>query len=240
MRNKIRFFMAALAAVFCFCTFPVAAYAGGGEDIPEEIAVTEATEEPVAETEPNPFTPDGTGTVLDNATDGDGKEFFTITTEAGNIFYLIIDRQRDSDNVYFLNAVTEADLMALAEQSGDTVTSGNTSASTETPESTPEATPEPEVETPAESGGSGGLIFILIAALACGGAGWYFKIYKPKQQAADPDEEFEDEYEDYEDGFDGDGAGDYEDETYDGYSSEDDDGGGFDGDTAEPDSTLEE
>ena len=26
------------------------------------------------------FTPDGTGTVVDNATDEDGKEFYTITT----------------------------------------------------------------------------------------------------------------------------------------------------------------
>ena len=28
----------------------------------------------------------------------------------------MIDKQRDSDNVYFLNAVTETDLLALAEK----------------------------------------------------------------------------------------------------------------------------
>ena len=33
-----------------------------------------------------------------------------------NVFYLIIDKQRDSENVYFLNAVTESDLMALAQK----------------------------------------------------------------------------------------------------------------------------
>ncbi len=49
------------------------------------------------------------------ATDGD-KQFYTITTEAGNVFYLIIDGKRDDNNVYFLNGVTEADLMALAEK----------------------------------------------------------------------------------------------------------------------------
>ena len=56
---------------------------------------------------PKAFTPDGTGTVVDNATDGDGKEFFTVETADGNIFYLIVDRQRNAEHVYFLNAVTE-------------------------------------------------------------------------------------------------------------------------------------
>mgnify|MGYP002908815655 FL=1 len=43
------------------------------------------------------FTPEGTGTVLDEATgEGDDKQFYTITTEGGNVFYLIIDGKRDS------------------------------------------------------------------------------------------------------------------------------------------------
>lgn len=241
MRNNIRFLTAALAAVFCFCCSTMVAYAGGGGDTGEEPVVTETQAEPTAEPEPNPFTPDGTGTVVDNATDSDGKEFFTITTEAGNTFYLIIDRQRNSENVYFLNAVTEADLMALAEKSGEAVTTPAAAeppvASEPAPEPAPEPTPEPE--TPAKSGGSGGLVFILIAAVAAGGAGWYFKVYKPKQQAVDPDEEFEDEYEDgdYEDGFDGDGAND--DEEYEYYPS-DDEGDDPDAGSGEPDYTEEE
>ena len=48
-----------------------------------------------------PFTPPGTGTVVDNASDNDGKEFYTIKTEDGSVFYLIIDRQRNVENVYF-------------------------------------------------------------------------------------------------------------------------------------------
>jgi len=79
------------------------AYAGGGEETPKPVAA------------PNPFTPAGTGTVIDNATDADGKEFYTIMTPSENVFYLIIDRQRETENVYFLNAVTEKDLLALAE-----------------------------------------------------------------------------------------------------------------------------
>jgi len=108
--------LAALCAVFLLMlSFSTVAYAGGGEEIPEETAVTESAVE-----ETNPFTPAGTGTVIDNATDGDGKEFYTIMTPNENVFYLIIDRQREAENVYFLNAVTERDLLALAEQSGDT------------------------------------------------------------------------------------------------------------------------
>ena len=64
----------------------------------------------------NPFTPDGTGTVVDNATDEDGKEFYTITTADESVFYLVIDKQKTSENVYFLNTVTTDDLLPLAEQ----------------------------------------------------------------------------------------------------------------------------
>ena len=60
------------------------------------------------------LTPDGQGTVVDDVTSSDDKEFYTITTPAENVFYLVIDKQRDGENVYFLNAVTEADLLALA------------------------------------------------------------------------------------------------------------------------------
>ena len=63
------------------------------------------------------FTPEGTGTVLDSATEQeDDKQFYTITTADGNVFYLIIDGKRDSENVYFLNGVTEEDLLSLAQQ----------------------------------------------------------------------------------------------------------------------------
>jgi hypothetical protein len=64
------------------------------------------------------LTPDGTGTVVDNIVTQNELEFFTVFTEAGNVFYLVIDRQGNTDNVYLLNAVTEADLMALAERDG--------------------------------------------------------------------------------------------------------------------------
>lgn len=170
-----------------------------------------------------PLTPDGQGSVLDNATGEDGKEFFTFKTPNENVFYLIVDRQKNSENVYFLNAVTESDLMDLAEKEDDPA------AGTETPpvSAIPETEPEPvcdckdkcipgEVKTDCpvcvlklkdctgkvppddsqektDSGetakkGGAGMVFIVLIALVVGGAGWYFKIYKPKHELDDADD----------------------------------------------------
>ena len=112
MKNKLRYFMVLTALAMCFGTFSVTAYAQSNEP-QEETAPVEETTEPEETATPNPFTPNGTGTVLDNATSEDEKEFYTIVTENENVFYLVIDKQRDTENVYFLNAVTESDLMAL-------------------------------------------------------------------------------------------------------------------------------
>lgn len=151
-------------------------------------------------------TPEGTGQVTEIATDEDGKLFYTIQTPAGNVFYLVIDLARtDGNNVYFLNAVTEDDLLALAETDGSTT--GGVSAIPDTnPEPTPEPepTPGPNPETedePAQEGGgnTGAIIFVILAVLAVGGAAYYFKILKPKQQAAQQDEE---EYEEFDEGLD--------------------------------------
>ena len=172
-----------------------------------ELATTRVGLEPVdplpveQPQEPKPFTPEGTGTVLDNATDQDGKEFFTITTAEEAVFYLVIDRQRETENVYFLNAVTVADLMALAEPSPEAV-----------PEPLPEPEPEPATEPepepePEKSGGAGTLLLVLAVLALGGGAGWYFKIYRPKQQAAAPGEDF-DEAEEYGEDY---GGGEYDD-----------------------------
>ena len=148
--------------------------------------------------DPKPFTPEGTGTVLDNATGEDGKEFFTITTADEAVFYLVIDRQRGAENVYFLNAVTVADLMALAEP-GQEPEAPPPVAEPEPPETEPDPGPEPE---PQKSGGAGMLLAALAVLALGGGAGWYFKMHRPKQQkAAEPEEDYSsyDEPDDYDD-----------------------------------------
>jgi len=180
-----------------------------------ESPETQEQEEDEAPSEPpqssplgdNPFTPDGTGTVIDNAHDGDGKEFFTVGTEDGSIFYLIIDRQRATDNVYFLNAVTLDDLVALAERDGNTLNIDDSTMSaiqvpeppsvTEVPTQPPSTMPEDDEPPARDSGGNNNtLIFVGVAALIFGGAVYYFKIVRGKKNiyADDEDEEIEDAY----------------------------------------------
>ena len=169
--------------------------AGGG---PSAVKPSEPAE-PGEEKEPNPFTPEGTGEVVDNATDGDGKEFFTITTADESVFYLVIDRQRETENVYFLNAVTLADLEALAVKGGEELpgTLPPAPAPEPTPEPEPEPTPEPE---PEQKPNTAPLLLGLAVLLIGGGAGWYFKIYRPKHAPEPEPEEDYDESDPYADG----------------------------------------
>ncbi len=161
------------------------------------------------DSEVNTLTPEGQGTVLDSATDDEGKVFFTITTADESVFYLVIDRQKSEENVYFLNAVTVADLLALAEASGEDLTTAITPVAEPVADAEPEPEPEPEPED--QSGGNMGLLLMALTVVAVGGgAGWYFKIYRPGQQAAASEEEYEPEYDNRYDGVDDGGAEDWE------------------------------
>lgn len=180
-----------------------------------------ASSQPVQDREEKPLTPDGQATVIDNATDEDGKEFYTIVTPAENVFYLVIDKQRDSDNVYFLNAVTESDLLALAEQDEETDSTPETiipepekctckekcqpgAVNQKCPvckldlsgcEGTKPEAPAPDAEEPAKTepknNNTGAMVIVLLVVLGAGGAGYYFKVMKPKKDLDDADD-FED------------------------------------------------
>lgn len=166
------------------------------EKDPSAVSPT-ATEE-----EENPLTPDGSATVVDDATDEQGKEFYTIMTPDENVFYLIIDKQRDSDNVYFLNAVTESDLMALAVKDSDTAEITPTepeetesAVPTEPEEPAEPETPVEETEQTAAKNSNSTMFLIIVIALAAGGLGYYFKIYKPKHELDDAEDIDEFEFE---------------------------------------------
>lgn len=226
MKNKkiIRLFTAALAVALCATAFAVPAFAGGGEGEPyyTETAEPEVTEEPQEETtggmepEGQPLTPEGNATLVDDFY-GD-KQLITVTTKAGNYFYILIDRANEDAEtaVHFLNQVDEADLLALMEdgevqetpavctctekcQAGAVNTACPVCAvnMSECAGKAPEEEPEPEKES-----GSGGALALVLVLLVLGGGGVfaYIKFIKPKQAAkasADPDDyDFEDE-EDY-------------------------------------------
>ena len=187
MKNKrlFRSFLVLLAALVCMGGFSVTAYAGGGEDIPTDDSGV------IVETEPQPLTPEGNMTLVDDISGeaSEDKQFITVISKSGNYFYIIIDNAAEGENtVHFLNQVDEADLMAIigeeetesppavcnctdkcatgAINTACPVCSVNMGACTGK-EAEPEQTTEPQEET----GGMGGLIvFLVVAALGGGGA----------------------------------------------------------------------
>ena len=199
MKNKrlFRSFLVLLAALVCMGGFSVTAYAGGGEDIPTDDSGV------IVETEPQPLTPEGNMSLVDDISGeaSEDKQFITVISKSGNYFYIIIDNAAEGENtVHFLNQVDEADLMAIigeeeteeapavcnctdkcatgAINTACPVCSVNMGACTGK-EAEPEQPDEPQEE---KSGGMGGLIvFLVVAALGGGGAFYYFKILKPKQ-----------------------------------------------------------
>lgn len=185
MKNKkIRILTALFAVVLCMAAFPLTAFAGGGDETePPAEATSEPATEPEAPANPNPvsLTPDGNLTLVDDIDEQEGeslKQFITVVTKDGNYFYIIIDRVGDKENVYFLNMVDEADLLALIEDM-DTAPAQTIPVTLEPVELEPTAEPEPE---PEQKGGAGGiLIFVVLLAVAGGGAYYYFKVLKPKQ-----------------------------------------------------------
>ena len=220
--NRVFRLLASLTMVVLFMTtFSVTAFAGGGDGdyyTGEPVETTpEPTEEPATggmEPMGVPLTPEGNTTLVDDYY-GD-KQLITVTTKAGNYFYILIDRANEDKEtaVHFLNQVDEADLMALLEDGqaekkpavctcGEKCQAGavNTACPvcavnmSECAGKAPVVEPEPEPEK--KSGGGALVLILLLAALGGGGAFAYIKFIKPNQSptvSADPDDyEFEDE-----------------------------------------------
>ena len=166
------------------------------------------------------LTPDGNLSLIDDigGSTRSGKQFITVETKNGNVFYLIIDRDDEGEEtVHFLNQVDEADLLTLM---GDDAPAAETPAVCNCKEKCVAgavntncpvcknnlsecsgkevvAEPEPEAEQPEKKSSGGLLVIVLLLALAGGGAFAYVKFIKPKQGmkvSADPDDyDFEDE-----------------------------------------------
>ena len=151
------------------------------------------------------LTPDGNLSLIDDigSSTRSGKQFITVETKNGNVFYLIIDRDDEGEEtVHFLNQVDEADLMALTEdgekaetpivctctekcQAGAVNTAcpvcvKNLSECVGTEQKAAEPT-EPENPEPEKKSNTGAILAVLLILAAGGGAAVYFLVLKPKQ-----------------------------------------------------------
>ena len=196
MKNKFQKITLGVMLLISLFTFSQIAYAGGPD---YEEPTEEITENPMTEKEENPLTPDGNATLVDQASDKDGKEFYTFTSPAGNQFFLIIDKQRSDNNVYFLDYVTEKDLISLAKKDKENplITEvpepENKQPEPEIKEEKPEEKPVEEETSEKKQSNTGMVLILLLVTVGVGIAAYYFKILKPKQEldAADDFEEIE-------------------------------------------------
>ena len=198
MKNKIiRTFTVTLAAMLCLTAFSTTAFAGGTDPNPEPLPeTTEAPqeEEPTTggmEPEGVPVTPEGNATLVDDFY-GD-KQLITVTTKAGNYFYILIDRANEEleDGKAAPETCTCTNKCAAgAVNTNCPVCKTNMTECTgpEPEPQEPEETEQPQEEE-AKSSGMGGLVVFLVVALIGGGAALYFfKFRKPKADTKGGDE----------------------------------------------------
>ena len=212
MKNKRIFktFSALCAALVLMMGLSVTAFAQGTDQPPAEDA-TNDTNVVVEETEDSPaLTPEGNAALVDDF--GGNKQLITVTTKAGNYFYILIDRANEDKEtaVHFLNQVDEADLEALMEDGQTTEEPPAVCNCTEKCAAgavntacpvcavdmagctgqEPEPTPTPEVEAEPETEPAGlnpAFLLVVLAALGGIGALVYFKFIKQKPKTKGSD-----------------------------------------------------
>ena len=210
--------MLCAAALTLSLAIPASAYYASNENGSNEpggpITSVSVTTEPVAEpTLPSlgGLTPDGNLALIDDILGGayysseevgdSQMQFVTVESKNGNTFYLVIDHA--TGDVYFLNLVDEADLLALLEDEGYEVEcdcktrcqpgevdtdcpvcrTDLNECTGEEPEPTPEPTEAPAAEPQKDSSSFNAAALLpiaLIAVLGAGGAYYFLKVRKRK------------------------------------------------------------
>ena len=185
MRNK---FLCKLCLIFTLIfAFSTSAFAQSNEVVLEDNRT---------------LTPKGNAQLLDDVTDNENLQFITVTARDGNVFYFVIDHGAESENVYFLNVVDEADLNALIEKEETEVPEEPVEEPTLTEPENPSESEEP-IEPEEPEGNNAGFIIILVIAVVAGIGGYYYKVILPKKRLKDADDiedfGFEDEDEEFDD-----------------------------------------
>ena len=105
--NRIKFASAVFTAVFALSGMTAFAQSNAPAETPTETVIEDN----------RTLTPKGNAQLVDDVSDNENLQFITVTARDGNVFYFVIDKGAQSENVYFLNTVDESDLEALVEQS---------------------------------------------------------------------------------------------------------------------------
>ena len=148
--------------------------------------------------------------------DGSKKEFYIIQTDSEKVFYLIIDKSGENEQVYFLTEISERDLLNVTSDTKQTLPQNSAVTESAVLDDTKESTDveellekeenkgadtsteseivtEPDV-TEKKEGNSMVVYIIMALAAAIGiGAGYYFKVYKKKQEMEEDEELYEEE-----------------------------------------------
>lgn len=215
-KSNIRIFTC-LLAVMLYCTaFSGVAFANGIEEdatpLPEAIATPSPTPLSV-KVEGAPLSGDGNLVTRDLLYDkATNKQFITVETRGGNLFYMVIDYDKPLDEegeqfeTYFLNLVDERDLADIIEDTAPEVCdcakkcvagtvnldcplckTDTTSCTGKEAPPAPEETPRPEPQPEQKPNSMGGpLLLLLLLALGGGGAFYYIKFVKNKPKAKAP------------------------------------------------------
>lgn len=196
--NRIKFAAAVFTAVFALSGMTAFAQSNAPAETPTKTVIEDN----------RTLTQKGNAQLVDGVSDNENLQFITVTARDGNVFYFVIDKGAQSENVYFLNTVDESDLEALVEKSDkkptattkpeqteNTAETDSTENDTKDKKDKTEKSEQPEQK---QQKNNSGLFIILALAAAAGIGGYYYKVILPKkklEQADDLDDfDFEDEY----------------------------------------------
>ena len=176
MKHISKIFLVIVLSIFLIK--PATVQAGGGEEIVVDVdgtvienVGTDNKEYPVKESTENT-----------NRIKSDSRQFITFKTKDEKMFYLIIDHDKEQDNVKLLTDVKESDLESLVKEKDKTPVVKQEDLQVNLDKSN-ETVKQGEVkkEEPKTKSSLGSYIILGIVILLVIGIGYYFKVMKPKK-----------------------------------------------------------
>lgn len=188
MKHISKIFLVIVLSIFLIK--PAIVQAGGGEEIVVDVdgtvienVGTDNKEYPVKES-----------TESDDRIKSDSRQFITFKTKDEKMFYLIIDHDKEQDNVKLLTDVKESDLESLVKEKDKTPVVKQEDLQVNLDKSN-EIVKQEEVkkEEPKTKNSLGSYIVLGGVILVIIGIGYYFKIVKPKKDKEKYNEEEEED-----------------------------------------------